>query len=108
MSEYMPSPYRRFVENYPEIAEAYQGLGEACLQAGPLDEKTRQLIKLGAAATQGQKGAVKTHTRRASDLGCTPEEIHHALLLVLTSCSFPTMIAAMQWVDDVLEARASG
>ena len=49
MSEvYLPKPYKVFVANHPNVAEAYQKLGEACHEAGPLDEKTRHLIKLGS------------------------------------------------------------
>jgi len=107
MPEYIPRPYNKFMTRHPEVASAFEMLGQSCHHGGPLHEKTRHLIKLGAAAVQGHKGAVKTHVRRASEKGATPEEIRHVLLLVLTSGSFPTMIAAMQWMDDVLEARAS-
>jgi alkylhydroperoxidase/carboxymuconolactone decarboxylase family protein YurZ len=33
----------------------------------------------------------------------TAEELRHAVLLALTTAGFPTMIAAMKWVDEVIE-----
>ena len=43
----IPQRYMKFKEDYPEIAEAYEKMGNAVHTAGPLDEKTRALIKLG-------------------------------------------------------------
>jgi alkylhydroperoxidase/carboxymuconolactone decarboxylase family protein YurZ len=42
-------------------------------------------------------------TRKALESGATKEEIGHAALLSLTTTGFPNMIAALQWVDSVLE-----
>ena len=44
-----------------------------------------------------------SHTRKALDTGATKEEISHAVLLALSTTGFPNMIAAMHWVDEVLE-----
>ena len=43
----------------------YDELATKCHDASPLDEKTRRLIKLGAAIGVPSEGAVKSHTRRA-------------------------------------------
>ena len=45
----LPPTYRRFAELNPSVSVAYESLGEACAQAGPLDDKTRELIKLALA-----------------------------------------------------------
>ena len=42
-------------------------------------------------------------TRKAREAGATEEEIAHAVLLSLTTTGFPNMIAALQWVESVLE-----
>ncbi len=42
-------------------------------------------------------------TRKAMESGATKDEIAHAVLLALTTTGFPNMIAALQWVDSVLE-----
>jgi len=70
---------------------------------GPLDEKARRLIKLGIAIGLSSEGGVKSHARRALEEGMTAEELRHAVLLAFTTAGFPTMIAAMKWVDEVID-----
>lgn len=109
MSEETPSPtppprFVKFGQDFPEVMDAYHALGSAAHEAGPLDVKSRALIKLGIAAGARLEGAVHSHTRRALREGCTPEEIRHAILLATTTLGFPTMMAAMSWVDDEIPA----
>ncbi len=44
-----------------------------------------------------------SQTRKALESGASQEEIIHVVLLSLTTIGFPNMIAAMGWVDEVLE-----
>ena len=99
----VPKRFAKFMEQYPAIGDAYRSLGEAVSESGPLDEKSRALIKLGIAIGARQEGATHSHTRKALDLGATPDEIRHAALLSLTTIGFPNMMAALSWVEDVLE-----
>jgi alkylhydroperoxidase/carboxymuconolactone decarboxylase family protein YurZ len=48
---------------------------------------------------------VKAHTRLAVEQGATAEEIHQVALLAITTSGFPTAMAALTWVDDVLSKR---
>ncbi len=105
MSEYLPKPYRTFVGKHPEIAKAYRELGKTCHEAGPLDEKTRHLVKLGIAVALQSEGGVKTHVRRSLNAGASEEEVRHAVILSLTTAGFPCMIAAMGWLSEVVDAR---
>ena len=105
---YLPQPYRRFERDFPHIDEAYGHLANLCHEAGPLDDKTRRLVKLGIALGLQSEGAIKSQTRKALDAGATPDEVRHACLLVLTTAGFPAMIAGMAWVEEVLEARTAG
>ena len=98
----LPPTYRRFLETYPDTARAYQALGQAVSDAGPLEAKTRELVKLGISIGSGSEGAVHSHTRRAREAGATDDEIRHVALLALTSIGFPHMMAALTWVEDVL------
>lgn len=100
---YLPDIYKGFKQQFPEIAKAYDELAIKCHGWGPLDEKTRRLIKLGVAIGLSSEGGVRSHARRALDDGVTAEELRHAVLLALTTAGFPTMIAAMKWVDEVIE-----
>jgi alkylhydroperoxidase/carboxymuconolactone decarboxylase family protein YurZ len=43
-----------------------------------------------------------SQTRKALASSATQEEIIHTVLLSLTTTGFPKMIAAMGWVDEVL------
>ncbi|SDI01926.1 alkylhydroperoxidase AhpD family core domain-containing protein [Pseudomonas benzenivorans] len=99
--------YQRFRKQYPDYFGAIEALGTAVRQAGPLDEQVIQLVQLGAAAAIRSEGAVHSHARRALEAGASPEQIRHALLSITSTIGFPTVIAALSWVDDVLERAAS-
>ena len=105
MAEPLPQPFVRFTRDYAAIARAYDALGKVCAEAGPLDEKTRELIKLGMAIGGRLEGAVHAHTRRALAAGATPEEVRHVVAMAVPTVGFPTTVAAFTWVDDVLAAK---
>ncbi|MGH8353650.1 MAG: carboxymuconolactone decarboxylase family protein [Pseudomonas sp.] len=94
--------YRRFKQQYPDYFAAVEALGAAVRHAGPLDEQVVQLVQLAAAAAIRSEGSVHSHARRALDAGVSPEQIHHALLALTSTIGFPTVAAAMSWVDDVV------
>lgn len=98
----IPKTHRKFQDEYPEIARAYEAVGQATQEWGPLEKKTRELVKLGIAVGNRHEGAVHSHTRRALDAGATADEIRHVVLLSLTTIGFPNMTAALTWVEDIL------
>ena len=100
---YLPKIYEKFSDKFPEVFKDFKQLGQTCRAAGPLDQKAQDLIKLGIAIGANSRGAVMSSTRKALDSGATAEEIAHAVLLSLTTTGFPNMIAALVWVEDVLE-----
>lgn len=102
----LPCRFKKFREDYPRIMNAYEALGEATQEEGPLPPKVRALVKLGIAAGARLEGAIHSHTRRALEAGCTPVEIRHAILLATTTIGFPCMMAALSWVDDVFAEDA--
>lgn len=101
----IPKPFHDFIKNFPEIGEAYGRMGQAVHSAGPLGQKTRELVKLAMSCGAQKEGAVHSHTRKALQAGCTPEEIRHVVLLLLPTLGMPSMMAAMTWVDDILEPQ---
>ncbi len=103
---YLPKVYESFSERFPEVFKDYKQLGVACRDAGPLDEKTQDLVKLGIAIGVNSKGGIMSHTRKALAAGASPDEIMHTVLLGLTTSGFPNIIAAMGWVDAVLKEHA--
>jgi AhpD family alkylhydroperoxidase len=101
--EKLPYMYQKFTEEYPAIYQAHENMAQHCHQAGPLEEKTRQLIKIAVAAAVKSEGAVHSHTRQALRAGATADEIRHAILLTATTIGFPNMMAAFSWVDETIE-----
>lgn len=102
----LPKRFRDFMERYPAIGDAYASMGEAVSEAGPLDNKTQALIKIGIAIGAKMEGAVHSQTRKALEAGATPDEIRHAVLQATTTVGFPAMMAGMSWVDDVLQEES--
>jgi 4-carboxymuconolactone decarboxylase len=100
---YLPKVYEQFVKEYPDVFKTYEKLGIACRSAGPLDEKTQNLVKLGISIGVNSRGGVMSSTRKAIEAGATREEVIHAALLALTTTGFPNMIAALGWVEAVFE-----
>jgi AhpD family alkylhydroperoxidase len=103
--EQLPKPYLEFRDRFPELARAYDTLGETAHQNGPLDDKTRQLVKLALSIGAGHEGAVHSHTRRAMHAGATREEVFHVVTLAVTSIGFPSAVAAYTWVTDELKRK---
>jgi alkylhydroperoxidase/carboxymuconolactone decarboxylase family protein YurZ len=101
MSDQPPKHFTRFGKNYPEVAKAYAELGDAVHNAGPLDEKTRALIKIAISGGSKTQGAFHAHVRKARRLGISYEEIKHVALLSTPTIGFPNMMALMSWIDDV-------
>src|SRR5882762_10833388 len=46
----LPKRYLQFQKRYPQVFQAYDALGAATAEAGPLPDKTRALVKLAIAA----------------------------------------------------------
>jgi len=99
----LPKRYTQFMEKYPGVGTAYRALGDAVAEAGPLDAKTRALVKIGIAIGARQEGAAHSHTRKALEAGATAGEIRHAALQATTTIGFPSMMAGLSWIDDVLD-----
>lgn len=98
-----PKRFQDFVETHREVGEAYRQLSQATEESGPLDERAIELIKLGISIGMQHEGAVHSHTRKGLDAGCTPAELRHAAILATTTLGFPSMMAGLSWVDDILE-----
>jgi 4-carboxymuconolactone decarboxylase len=97
-----PKWYSFIKKQHGGFLEGVEQLGEAVRRAGPLDEKTANLIQLAAAAAIRSEGSVHSHTRRAFQAGASPAEIIHALILLTSTIGFPNTSAALSWVYDVL------
>jgi AhpD family alkylhydroperoxidase len=101
----IPKRYTRFKEDYPDVANSYESMGDAVHKSGPLDDKTRALIKLAISTGARLEGAVHSHTRKAVQSGATKEEMHQVALLSLPTIGLPSMMAALSWIDDIIEEK---
>lgn len=99
-----PSFYEQFRAAYPTVAEHYTRLGDACRSAGPLDERTAELVKLGMSIAAGAEGGSHSHARRALAAGASRTEVEQVALLGITTLGFPRAMTGLAWIRDVLEA----
>lgn len=98
----LPKRYRQFLQEFPEVGKAYETFGEAVAMAGPLDERTRSLVKLAISTGARMEGAAKSHAHKALKACATPDEIRHVVLLAAPTIGFPNMMAGLSAVDHVL------
>lgn len=101
----LPEQYVSIRKRFKKYYKALENFGKAAREAGPLDEKTAHLIQLAAAAAVRSEGSVHSHARRALELGATPDELHHAVILISSTIGFPNVSAALSWIDDVLKTQ---
>jgi AhpD family alkylhydroperoxidase len=102
MEKKLPKNYQNIRTRYEDYGQALGELGKAMKNAGPLDEKTSQLIQIAAAAAIKSEGSVHSHIRRAMELGASPDEIYHSILLLTSIIGFPSVAAAFSWADDLI------
>jgi alkylhydroperoxidase/carboxymuconolactone decarboxylase family protein YurZ len=107
MSDYLPDVYLTFRDQFPTVATALDQLGRVTEAAGPLDPRSQRLVKLGIAIGALAEGAVRSNVRKALDQGASSVEIHHVVTLAITTVGFPATVAALGWVDEVLEATSA-
>ena len=106
MSQQPSDLYLKLKERHSDLIEAVEALAKTARTSGPLDDKTAHLIQLGAAAAIHSMGSVRSHAARALASGATPEEIRHAVIVLTSTIGFPTVAAALSWVDDATEKNA--
>jgi alkylhydroperoxidase/carboxymuconolactone decarboxylase family protein YurZ len=95
------------VAEHPDIYEAYSQFGKVLHeQGGPLDEKTRWLVKVATSSALGLAKAQITHMAKALDAGCTPQEVEHTILLVAPTAGFPRMMEAMERYREMRKGQS--
>lgn len=85
--------FTRFKDEFPEVYARHEALGrEIHENAGPLEEKSRWLIKIVISAACNHKRALATHIQKARTAGVSDDEIKHALLLLIPTAGFPVFM----------------
>lgn len=102
----LPTPYTKMRDEHPEIVGAYEALGAACAQSGPLDARTIALVKLAVSLGAGLEGAAHSHARKALEAGWTRDELLHVAHLCTPTIGFPPMMRNRGWVQDVVDGKS--
>ena len=85
--------FSQFKEEFPEIHAKQEALGKDVHEkGGPLDEKSRWLVKIAISGACNHKRALETHIRKARAAGINEDEIKHALLLLIPTAGFPAFM----------------
>lgn len=98
----LPRAAQQIAEHNPDVWQAYEQLGKAVAEAGPLDARTVHLVKIAAVIVQRSEGATHANVRRALEAGISAAEIRHVSLLLAPTSGFPQAVAGRTWIEDVL------
>ncbi len=98
----LPKTFKKIVEKYPEVWKAHEQLTKSCAEAGPLNRKTIELVKVGICIGAGLQTATKRHAIMAIENGATEEEVYHVVLMAMTTLGHPRAAAGWQWVNLAL------
>lgn len=93
--DFIKEHFGNFIEKHEDLYKAYNEYAKQAYASGPLDDKTKALIKVAISSAAKQHYAIKSQIRKARKAGCSWEEIEHAIMLVSTSTGFPTMMEAL-------------
>ena len=99
-SESLPKAVNQFRKKHNKVWKAFNELGKSCLEAGPLDEKARRLVKLALSIGAGLEGATHSAVRNARESFVSTDEMEHVALLSITTLGFPPATRAWTWIAD--------
>src|SRR5258708_33112443 len=100
MARQIPKPIEDFWKRYPTVWKAFNELGSRCHEAGPLDEKSRRLVKLALSIGAGLEGATHSAVRNAHNVGITQDEIDHVPLRAVSTLRMLAATRAFNWRVD--------
>ena len=98
----LPETFKKITDEYPDVWKAHEQLTKACAEAGPLDRKAVELIKIGICVGAGLETATKRHAIMAMENGATKDEIYQTVLMAMTTVGYPRSAAGWQWIDSVM------
>ena len=98
MSKKPPKAYREFVQTYPHLGAAWDKARDQ-EGDGPMDEKSRRLVKLGIAVGAMRQGAVSSAARKARAAGVSDDEIRQVVALAASTLGFPSTVAVFTWIN---------
>jgi alkylhydroperoxidase/carboxymuconolactone decarboxylase family protein YurZ len=102
-----PKMYRKFVERYPGLGQAWDAIGEAG-RAGPLSAREIRLVRLGVSMGALREGAVHSGVRKALAEGFSAEEVWQVVALAAGTLGLPSTVAVFSWAAETIEKEGKG
>jgi 4-carboxymuconolactone decarboxylase len=95
-----PKAFVQFINRFPKLGKAWDMMREAEAEAGPLDEKTRRLVKLAIAAVNAAEGATHSAARKARRAGASLEEMEQVAALAASTVGLPNAVKIYRWIRE--------
>ena len=76
--------WQRYLDLMPDVAEAYAQLPQAAYAPGKIDAKTKRVMAVAIAVTQGCRACMLFQTEKALELGAEPMEILEACAVAIS------------------------
>ncbi len=96
----LPAAFLQFINRFPKLGKAWDMMREAEAEAGPLDEKTRRLVKLAIAAANEAEGATHSAARKARRAGASLEEMEQVVALAASTVGLPKAVKIYRWIRE--------
>ena len=96
------SIYSQLITEAPQLAKTYNNLASV----GPLDAKTRRLVKLGVAAGLASEAAVRYHAGKALHEGVPIDELRYAVTLALVMAG-PGVVRVLKWTEETISCNTT-
>lgn len=104
-------PARDLRRAIPEVYAGFAKLHEAALSDGALQSKTKELIALAIAVSQGCDGCIASHARGAALQGASAEEAAEAIGVAVLMTGGPGTVhgpRALAAFQEYLDERPAG
>lgn len=95
-----PPTWRRFTQQHPELAAAYDALSEVCREAGPLDAQAVAIVKLAVSVGCHAQRTVHAHAKKALRAGVDPGALRHVARVALPTIGLPAALDALAWIEE--------
>lgn len=102
-----PKTFNDFVARYPELGQAWEMMGKAGAEAGPLNKKTVRLIKLALSIGARLEGAVHADVKKALNQGASKKEIEQVVALAASTIGLPATVASFSWMREIFKEYKS-
>jgi AhpD family alkylhydroperoxidase len=98
----LPPAFESMKDAFPAVWDSQSAMNRSCDEAGPLDARTRELIKVAVLAAAGYEQSVKGHTVMALEAGASPAEVRQAVLLAAGPVGIPAVAYGLSWIEEAI------